>query len=215
MYAGLLLLLILASGTEPASAQPAAPQPPLRMNPAKPPPSRHVLSVGTGVAGCTNPDMPVYPLPDLRAQWHYRFQSFSMGLHFAMQFAHPAWNTEDNRVVLWNLVLGPELRLHRRWRAVELWTALVFGYVHQQEEHWFAGSADVHIHAGPGLGGGIGVDYHLHRRVALGLGFWVYKGWTLRSCYRTSGRKKWDCSEGDPYFLGPMLSGGINLRLAL
>jgi hypothetical protein len=142
----------------------------------------------TGLNGCTGDRCQnLGPLLHVRFHPAFRIVPFlSAGVHLGFDFKGPLWDHGGTRTELWDMLVGPEVRLLLPVRSLDIWAGLAFGYVHRKrlvvsEDYEHA----VKVHA-IGLAWGVGVDYFIvPGRLALGGDVWFTKGWNREFCSKT------------------------------
>ncbi len=167
LLAATLALAVLGGGAAPAAADASARRRGLD------------IGLGLGVAGCTDSYCSgLDPSAHLRMQVLYRvIPYFSVGAQLGFQFGDPDRNAARFLDLGWSLVTGPEVRGILPVGPLEAWVGLTFGFMRMQLDRENDGPEwDEAWTNGFGFGFGFGAQYFVHRAVALGLDFWLYKG---------------------------------------
>jgi hypothetical protein len=164
--------------------------------------SRGFAFIGSfGVDGCTDDWCnDVDPMVFLRVQLLFRiFKYAAVGLHTGFLFQHPDDPPGQDTDVLWNLILGGEIRGIIPWRKVDVWTGFVFAW-----SRWmWEGEAEILGQTydlsqwmnGFALGWGFGADYFLGRTFAMGFNFYLYKPWYKKLCIKNGDKTCPDLDE--------------------
>ncbi len=138
------------------------------------------ITLGLGAGGCT--DLYCAGL-DMSAQTKLEVlfrvvRYLSVGAHMGFQFGAPDRNLPGFYDLGWSMVVGPEVRGILPVGRLEAWLGVVSGFMRMQieQENDDRNQIDVAWMNGFALGFGFGAQYFVHRRVAVGLDFWLYKG---------------------------------------
>ena len=152
-----------------------------------PPRSRGLdLTLSLGVAGCTDYACSAMDSSaQVRLHVLYRIiRYFAVGAHVGFQFLDPDRNAPRWYDLGWSTLIGAEVRGILPVGPLEAWLGFTMGYMRMQVdgENNSAAEIDQAWSNGFGLGVGFGAQYFLHPKVALGLSFWLYKGFFDRQC---------------------------------
>lgn len=182
------------------------------------------FSLGLGVAGCTDSVCSnLDPSAHFRLQVLYRvIPYFAVGGHMAFQFYDPDRNAPDWLKGAWSTLVGGELRGILPVGPLEAYVGMALGFMRIQEDGERIIAAD-HYRSwsnGFGLGFGFGAQYFVHRSVALGLDFWLYKGFFREGCivYLDASRRVEVCEHLDPddrARIGVSFTFGMNVTFFL
>lgn len=150
------------------------------------------FTLGLGVAGCTDTVCSgLDPSAHLRLQVLYRvIPYFAAGAHLGFQFVDPDRNANRYIDLGWSTLIGGEVRGILPVGPLEAWLGLTLGFMRHQidQENNDVAFIDRAWTNGFGLGIGFGAQYFLHPKVALGLDFWLYKGFFDKWCtYQNDG----------------------------
>jgi hypothetical protein len=144
------------------------------------------ITLGLGMAGCTDLGCAGFDMSaHVRMQLLYRVvRYFAVGAHMGFQFLSPDRNSERWVDLGWSTVIGPEVRGILPVGPLEAWLGFTTGYMRIQvdQENDDQNHYDVEWANGFALGFGFGAQYFVHRRVAIGLDFWLYKGFFNEAC---------------------------------
>ncbi len=144
------------------------------------------FTLGLGVAGCTDAYCAGFdPSAQVRLEILYRpLRYMAVGAHLGWQFVDPDRNQPSWVDWGWSMLLGPEIRGILPVGPLEAWMGLTLGFMRQQidMENQSAADIDRAWSNGFGLGFGFGTQYFVHPKVALGLDFWLYKGFFDEAC---------------------------------
>lgn len=183
LASALLVATALAAMPRPATAQPAERRRGLELN------------LGLGVAGCTDWACAGFdPSAHTRLEVLFRIVPyFAAGLHMGFQFGNPDRTLERWVDRGWSMLLGGELRGILPVGKLEAWVGLALGFMRMQidEDNNDPNEIDRWWTNGFGLGVGFGTNYFVHPKVALGLDFWLYKGFFDEGCtYQNDGNTR-------------------------
>lgn len=175
------------------------------------------ITLGLGGAGCTDLECAGFDMSaHTRAQVLFRvIRYFAVGAHVGFQFYDP--NRMRDADLGWSMLLGAEVRGILPVGRLEAWLGMAFGYMRWQVEQENDDNAwvDQEWRNAFGLGFGFGVNYFVHRRVALGLDFWIYKGFANELCdYENDGRDEtrcWEPNDDEHAAIGATFTFGANV----
>jgi hypothetical protein len=143
------------------------------------------ITLGLGMAGCTDWECAGFDMSaHTRVQVLFRvMRHFAVGGHVGLQFLAPNRNLANYYDLGWSMVIGPEVRGILPVGPLEAWVGFTGGYMRWQiEQENDNDEIDVEWFNGFAIGFGFGAQYFVHRRVAIGLDFWVYKGFFGEMC---------------------------------
>ncbi len=178
------------------------------------------IALGLGGAGCTDWVCSGYDMSaHTRLQVLFRaMRYFAVGAHLGFQFYDPNRNLANYYDLGWSMMIGPEVRGILPVGRLEAWLGFAAGWMRMQFEHENDdnNAADVTWANGFGIGFGFGAQYFVHRRVALGLDFWIYKGFFGETCdYENDGNpteeRCWDHSDDERAGYGVTFTFGANI----
>lgn len=178
------------------------------------------IALGVGGSGCTDLYCAGFDMSaQTRLQVLFRVvRYFSVGAHIAFQFQEPDRNAPRRYDLGWSMLIGPEIRGILPVGKLEAWLGFTMGYMRIQidQENDDNNEIDVAWANGFGFGFGFGAQYFVHRLVALGLDFWVYKGFFDEACsYENDDNPTVEsCVELDRYDdagIGVVFTFGVNL----
>lgn len=211
LVSALLAVAVLAGLPRYAAAQPAPRQRGLEFN------------LGLGMAGCTDAACAgLDPSAHVRLEVLYRFIPYlAAGAHVGFQFLDPDrnWNGAD---LGWSMMLGGEVRGILPVGPLEAWLGFSLGFMRMQvdQENNNANVIDVYWTNGFGIGVGFGTNYFLHPKVALGLDFWLYKGFFDEYCtYENDGNPRTEAcgtlNDDELAAIGVVFTFGMNFTFFL
>ncbi len=152
------------------------------------------ITLGLGMAGCTDIFCSAFDMSaHVRMQVLYRvMRHFAVGAHVGFQFLDPDRNAPARFDLGWSTLVGGEVRGILPVGPLEAWLGFTGGYMRMQiDQENDNNEIDVMWANGFGLGIGFGAQYFVHRRVALGLDFWLYKGFFDEACtYENDGASR-------------------------
>ena len=144
------------------------------------------ITLGLGMSGCTDYFCSGF---DMSAQTKIEVlfrvvRNFSVGAHMAFQVQNPDRNSDAWVDLGWSMLIGPEVRGILPVGKLEAWIGFTAGFMRMQieQENDDIDDIDVIWTNGFGLGFGFGAQYFVHRKVAIGLDFWLYKGFFNEVC---------------------------------
>lgn len=178
------------------------------------------ITLGLGAAGCTDYfcsglDMSA----QVRLQVLFRVvRYFAVGAHVGFQFLSPDRNADPWVDLGWSMLIGPEIRGILPVGRLEAWLGFTAGFMRIQidEENDDNNDIDVRWANGIGLGLGFGAQYFVHRRVAIGLDFWLYKGifneiCTFENDSNPTTERCGDLHDDERAAMGVVFTVGLNL----
>ncbi len=144
------------------------------------------ITLGLGMAGCTDWNCSGFDMSaHTRFQVLYRvMRNFAVGGHVGLQFFSPNRTLANYFDLGWSMVVGPEIRGILPVGRLEAWVGFTGGYMRWQveQENGRDNEIDVAWANGFAIGFGFGAQYFVHRRIAIGMDFWVYKGFFGEMC---------------------------------
>lgn len=182
------------------------------------------ISLGLGLAGCTDWACSGFDMSaHTRLQVLFRvMRHFAVGGHIGVQFLAPNRNLANYYDLGWSLVIGPEVRGILPVGPLEAWVGFTGGYMRWQieQENDRDNEVDVTWANGFAIGFGFGAQYFVHRRVAIGLDFWLYKGFFGEMCnYENDGNPTetlcWDLTDDERAGIGVTFTFGANVTFFL
>lgn len=178
------------------------------------------ITLGLGMAGCTDWECAGFDMSaHTRLQVLYRVvRHFAVGAHLGFQFYEPNRRLASYYDLAWSMVIGPEVRGILPVGRLEAWLGFTMGYMRFQVEQENDSWSDVDVVWGNAfaLGFGFGAQYFVHRRVALGLDFWVYKGFFNEMCSfendsDTTVERCTDLNDDERSGIGVTFTFGVNI----
>jgi len=144
------------------------------------------FTLGLGIAGCTDVYCSGFDMSaQVRLEVLFRVvRYFAVGAHVGFQFLSPDRNAPRWVDLGWSMLLGPEIRGILPVGPLEAWVGFTGGFMRAQvdQENDDTNAIDVAWANGFGIGFGFGAQYFVHRKFAIGLDFWLYKGFFREEC---------------------------------
>jgi len=178
------------------------------------------ITLGVGGAGCTDLECSGFDMSaQTRLQVLFRVvRYFAVGAHVGFQFYSPNRTLANYYDLGWSMVIGPEVRGILPVGPLEAWLGFTAGYMRMQvdQENDDVNHVDVVWGNGFALGFGFGAQYFVHRRIALGLDFWLYKGFFSEMCSFENDTDPteelcWDLTDDDRSGIGVTFTFGANI----
>jgi hypothetical protein len=176
------------------------------------------ITLGIGAAGCTDVYCDFLDMSaETRLQVLFRVvRYFAVGAHVGFQFLQPDRNAPARYDLGWAMFLGPEVRGILPVGRLEAWLGFTAGYMRVQIEQPNNANNEVDVEWASlfGLGFGFGAQYFVHRIIAIGLDFWLYKGFYGRHCTyqdETTDEHCWDPDRYERAALGVVFTVGANI----